>query len=198
MTFKLGDKVVCIDALDSDDLLTKNKVYIMNRGEVDGFCTHIHLKEVSGHHWSSTRFRLATEEEAKQANPHIGPTFDSLDGMLEEVDAQAQDTTSASPHNLIPDCLAPWSEFSGEERVERVVAMALKWQSEQPHVDGCDISIWSLGHIANDDMQPLYLNNYGVGRLDSSVGRVVLTALNATEKSGPYCPTCEALKELEK
>jgi len=219
MTFKPGDKVVCVDIQGTD--LKKDMVYTVDSigGPIRTDETYLRLKDcgdASG--WYSDRFCLATEEEIRQANPHLGSTVDSFlkeGGIQEEVEAEeemdwefnhALDTETREEEaqeevldvdtpffKQVPDCLAPG--IVGESLIKKVVTMALKWQSEEPHTDGCNegFPVWYINNAT------LYCNGKRAGTVDSDTAQGIVDKLNATEKQGKvYCPTCEALKELEK
>lgn len=65
--FKPGDKVVCIRADNSWDVLEEGKVYTVADG--DGYQECVKLQEGSGIYWREDRFALYTEEPPTVTDP---------------------------------------------------------------------------------------------------------------------------------
>ena len=61
---KIGDKVICIDAGDSDHMLEYNNVYIVEKIKKQ-IINQYKLKDVD-YYWEEDRFRTGTTEEIEE------------------------------------------------------------------------------------------------------------------------------------
>lgn len=186
MTFKPGNKVVCMDSTWSDQALQEGTIYTISR--TFGFGGSLQLIETSDEHWMAGRFRLATEEEVRTVEGKGESTTKEELGLK----------TLGQLRTIIPKCLIPEMDLTLSQ-LKPVVTMALLWQSEQPHVEGCNhLERWTLGST-QDGMRPLYSYNIDIGEIRATWADEILGTLNAAEKEAesPDCPTCEALEELE-
>lgn len=138
--FKVGDKVVCVDAADSGDSLVSGKTYTI--GDVqEGYI--VLEEDENGYAWMASRFQLVSE-----VDPLVEIRQSEYDELIEEINLLQELLSEANARNHSipePTVFKPIAEYTMEDWSQ---ALRNDWEFECR--GGHIVTIQELDEHAND------------------------------------------------